>query len=97
MKTIGATPSVDDLIGKYGSAILWKCAAQQHPYSNNSFIAPDGGNYSQESPRQPKAVLEKEYRKRESELFDQLRGYIGSMTECQPDTRQGILTEGGFY
>ena len=65
--------------------------------SNNFYNAPGGDNYGQESPRQPKAALQKEYRKRESELFDQLRGYIGNMTKHQPDTRQDILTEGGFY
>ena len=63
--------------------------------------APGKDNYAQESPRQPKAALQKEYRKRESEseseLFDQLQGYIGSMTKHQPDTRQDILAEGGFY
>ena len=59
--------------------------------------APGEDNYGQESPRQPKTALQKEYRKRESELFDQLQGYIGSMTKRQPDTRQDILKEGGLY
>ena len=52
--------------------------------------------HPKDSPKQPKAVLQKQYRDREGELFNELRTSVASLTNQEPGTRQEILTQGGF-
>ena len=50
----------------------------------------------EESPNQPKAISQRQYREREGELFNELRTSIARLTNQEPGTRLEILTQGGF-
>ena len=52
--------------------------------------------HPEDRPRQPKAVSQKQYRDRESELFNELRTSITSLADQGAGTRHEILTQGVF-
>ncbi|KAL4063184.1 hypothetical protein J3A83DRAFT_4298096 [Scleroderma citrinum] len=60
-------------------------------------IPTGSGNPPQHLQESSKKALQKQYRDRESELFQQLQDSIRGFTDQNPTTRHEILREGRFY
>ena len=71
-------------------------SSHQYPQYPSSSGGGNTHHYGQDSPKQPKAVSQKQYRDRESELFNELRTSIAKLTKQELGTRHEILSQGEF-